>query len=60
MDLVEDFKDGMLLLSLLEVLSGFHLKPEKGHMRVHHINNVNAALNLLEQEYNVSIHLPEV
>ena len=29
-------------------------KPEKGRMRVHHLNNVNKALQVLEESYNVS------
>lgn len=28
---------------------------EKGRMRVHHINNVNRVLEVLEKQYNVSI-----
>lgn len=27
---------------------------EKGRMRVHHINNVNRVLDVLERQYNVS------
>ncbi len=29
-------------------------RPERGRMRVHHINNVNRALQLLEDNYQVS------
>lgn len=29
-------------------------KREKGRLRVHHINNVNRALYVLEHSYNVS------
>ncbi|XP_067103091.1 alpha-actinin-4 isoform X2 [Osmerus mordax] len=41
----EDFRDGLKLMLLLEVISGERLpKPERGKMRVHKINNVNKAL----------------
>ncbi|XP_067674722.1 dystrophin-like isoform X3 [Haliotis asinina] len=54
-DLFEDLKDGTILLSLLEVLSGRTLKREKGRLRVHHINNVNRALEVLEHDYNIKL-----
>lgn len=37
---------------ILFVIDDFQ-KPEKGRMRVHHLNNVNKALQILEQN-NVS------
>ncbi|CAN0246278.1 unnamed protein product [Lampetra fluviatilis] len=44
----EDFRDGLRLMLLLEVISGERLpKPEKGKMRVHKIANVNKALNFI-------------
>uniref|UniRef100_A0A8C8AM43 Calponin-homology (CH) domain-containing protein n=1 Tax=Otus sunia TaxID=257818 RepID=A0A8C8AM43_9STRI len=44
----EDFRDGLKLMLLLEVISGDRLpKPERGKMRVHKINNVNKALNFI-------------
>ncbi|XP_058489897.1 alpha-actinin-4-like isoform X2 [Solea solea] len=44
----EDFRDGLKLMLLLEVISGERLpKPERGKMRVHKINNVNKALNFI-------------
>ncbi|KAK3712435.1 hypothetical protein RRG08_002765 [Elysia crispata] len=52
-DLFTDLQDGQQLLALLEVLSGLRLKPEKGKLRVHHINNLNRALAVLENNYNV-------
>ncbi len=47
-DLFQDLKDGTKLLELLEVLTGESLKREKGGLRVHHLNNVNKALQVLE------------
>ncbi|CAN7945187.1 unnamed protein product, partial [Ixodes pacificus] len=47
-DLFQDFRDGTRLLTLLEVLCGQELKREKGNLRVHHINNVSRALQVLE------------
>uniref|UniRef100_A0A8C6UL45 Actinin alpha 4 n=1 Tax=Neogobius melanostomus TaxID=47308 RepID=A0A8C6UL45_9GOBI len=44
----EDFRDGLKLMLLLEVISGERLpKPERGKMRVHNINNVNKALDFI-------------
>ncbi|XP_063241315.1 dystrophin, isoforms A/C/F/G/H-like [Bacillus rossius redtenbacheri] len=48
-DLFADLQDGNKLLALLEVLTGKQYKREKGKMRVHHLNNVNKALQILEQ-----------
>ncbi|XP_050057098.1 dystrophin, isoforms A/C/F/G/H isoform X3 [Aphis gossypii] len=48
-DLFLDLQNGTKLLYLLEILTGFQIKPEKGCMRVHHLNNVNKALQILEQ-----------
>ncbi|XP_072152791.1 dystrophin, isoforms A/C/F/G/H isoform X4 [Bemisia tabaci] len=48
-DLFKDLHDGSRLLALLEVLTGRQFKQEKGRMRVHHINNVNKALQILQQ-----------
>ncbi|MGH0187032.1 UNVERIFIED_CONTAM: hypothetical protein FKN15_023396 [Acipenser sinensis] len=47
----EDFRDGLKLMLLLEVISGERLpKPERGKMRVHKINNVNKALDFIWRE----------
>ncbi|KAM4590504.1 alpha-actinin-4-like isoform 2-T2 [Fundulus diaphanus] len=44
----QDFRDGLKLMLLLEVISGERLpKPERGKMRVHKINNVNKALDFI-------------
>ncbi|XP_072751354.1 dystrophin, isoforms A/C/F/G/H isoform X4 [Anoplolepis gracilipes] len=48
-DLFIDLRDGNRLLSLLEVLTSKNYKRERGRMRVHHLNNVNKALQILEQ-----------
>ncbi|XP_028047196.1 dystrophin isoform X14 [Monomorium pharaonis] len=48
-DLFIDLRDGNRLLSLLEVLTSKTYKRERGRMRVHHLNNVNKALQILEQ-----------
>ncbi|KAK3089398.1 hypothetical protein FSP39_003323 [Pinctada imbricata] len=49
-NLFEDIKDGVYLLSLLEVLSGESLQMEKGPRlkRVHHVSNISTALKFLE------------
>ncbi|XP_046399576.1 dystrophin, isoforms A/C/F/G/H-like isoform X9 [Ischnura elegans] len=48
-DLFLDLRDGNKLLALLEVLTGKQCRRERGRMRVHHLNNVNKALQILEQ-----------
>ncbi|XP_033734091.1 spectrin beta chain, erythrocytic-like isoform X2 [Pecten maximus] len=48
-NLFEDIKDGVHLLSLLEVLSGERLPMERGRLkRVHHVSNLSTALKFLE------------
>ncbi|XP_061169275.1 dystrophin-like isoform X1 [Saccostrea echinata] len=54
-DLFTDLKDGTILLSLLEVLSGKSMGKEKGRMRVHQINNVNRVLDVLARNYNIKL-----
>jgi actinin alpha len=47
-DLTTGFKDGLQLIKLVEVISNDKLrKPEKGKMRLHHIQNVNIALDAI-------------
>jgi len=53
-DLFYDLRDGTRLLALLSVLTGRSYKPEKGRMRVHHLNNVSTAFRVLEK-YNVKL-----
>ncbi|XP_068614803.1 alpha-actinin-4-like isoform X1 [Brachionichthys hirsutus] len=44
----EDFRDGLKLMLLLEVIAGERLpKPERGKMRVHKVSNVNKALDFI-------------
>lgn len=47
----EDFRDGLKLMLLLEVISGEQLpKPDRGKMRFHKIANVNKALDFIESK----------
>ncbi|XP_067939162.1 alpha-actinin-like isoform X1 [Watersipora subatra] len=47
----EDFRNGLKLMLLLEVISGEVLpRPERGKMRVHKIANVNKALEFIESK----------
>jgi len=47
----EDFRDGLKLMLLLEVISGERLpKPEKGRLRFHLVSNVNKALDFIESK----------
>ncbi|KAM8704244.1 hypothetical protein ACLKA7_008788 [Drosophila subpalustris] len=48
-DLFLDLRDGHRLLALLSTLTQTQLKPEKGRMRVHHINNLNKVLQVIQQ-----------
>ncbi|XP_067048762.1 dystrophin-like isoform X1 [Acropora muricata] len=48
-DLIEEIRDGHVLLSLLEVLIGHPLQREKGRTRVHKLSNVATALRELEK-----------
>ena len=45
----QDFRDGLSLLKLLEIISGEKIPPaeKKGKMRVHKIANVGQALNFI-------------
>jgi len=46
-----DFRTGLKLMLLLEVISGENLpKPERGRMRFHQIANVNKALDFIESK----------
>uniref|UniRef100_A0A2D4NZX4 Calponin-homology (CH) domain-containing protein n=1 Tax=Micrurus surinamensis TaxID=129470 RepID=A0A2D4NZX4_MICSU len=53
-DLFKDLQDGRKLLELLESLTGQKLGKEKGSTRVHALNNVNKALQIL-QKNNVDL-----
>ncbi|XP_013147307.1 PREDICTED: utrophin-like isoform X2 [Papilio polytes] len=47
-DLVQELRDGEVLLALLEILTAQRYRRERGRMRVHQLNNANAALRALE------------
>jgi len=50
-DISEDFRNGLKLMLLLEVISGEHLsRPERGKMRFHKIANVNKALEFINEK----------
>ncbi len=50
-DLFTDLCDGVLLLKLLEIISGDKLgKPNRGRMRVHKIENLNKTLEYLKRK----------
>lgn len=47
-DLSVDFRDGRKLLKLLSIVLDTEVpSPEKGKMRLHHVNNVNKAIQLM-------------
>lgn len=47
----EDFRNGLKLMLLLEVISGEQLpKPDRGKMRFHKIANVNKALDFIQSK----------
>uniref|UniRef100_A0A0V0J8M5 Alpha-actinin, sarcomeric n=2 Tax=Schistocephalus solidus TaxID=70667 RepID=A0A0V0J8M5_SCHSO len=57
-DIIEDFRDGLRLLQLLESLSEERLpKPDRGRMRLHMIANVNKALSYIESK---GVHLVSI
>ncbi len=49
-DLFHDLRDGLLLLAVLERLTGRRLRRERGSLRVHRLSNVAAALAVLREE----------
>ncbi|ETN74189.1 hypothetical protein NECAME_13133 [Necator americanus] len=50
-DLFVDFGDGVLLMKLLEIISGEKLgKPNRGRMRVQKIENLNKSLDFLKRK----------
>ncbi|VDL87612.1 unnamed protein product, partial [Nippostrongylus brasiliensis] len=50
-DLFVDFGDGVLLMKLLEIISGEKLgKPNRGRMRVQKIENLNKVLDFLKKK----------
>jgi len=50
-EISEDFRNGLKLMLLLEVISGEQLsKPDRGKMRFHKIANVNKALDFIQSK----------
>lgn len=50
----DDFRNGLKLMLLLEVISGETLpKPDRGKMRFHKIANVNKALDFIASKGNL-------
>ena len=48
-DLFYDLRDGLVLLSVLEALTGRKMRRERGNLRVHQLSNVNNLLSLLRE-----------
>ena len=48
-DLFYDLRDGLVLLSVLEALTGKKIRRERGMLRVHQLSNVNSALSVLRE-----------
>lgn len=53
-DLFEDLRDGTALITLLNVLTNEKLKPQRGTLVFHRRNNINAALQVL-QDHGVKL-----
>lgn len=52
-NLFKDLEDGKRLIKLLEIISGEKLgKPNQGRLKVHKIENVNKALNMVQSKVN--------
>lgn len=50
-DLFADLSDGVLLMKLLEIISGEKLgKPNRGKMRVQKIENLNKSIDFLKKK----------
>lgn len=51
LDLFIDVGDGVILMKLLEIISGEKLgKPNRGRMRVQKIENLNTSLDFLKRK----------
>ena len=59
-DLVDDLKDGKMLLTLLGIISGeIAPRPERGRMRVHMVQTVQKALDMLKSKVKLENIGPE-
>ncbi|XP_056337477.1 nesprin-2a [Danio aesculapii] len=61
-DLFSDLRDGTRLLDLLEMMSGQHLKRERGHGVFQQRGNIETALNFLKNKSVklVNINIPDI
>ena len=48
-DLYYDLRDGRVLISVLEILTGKTLKRERGSLRVHQLSNLNTVFSVLRE-----------
>jgi len=61
-DLYEDLKDGTKLIALLEQLTNRTLIKQKGHMKLHSLENIQTCLDFLKQHRIklINIHKEEI
>ncbi|XP_033645241.1 spectrin beta chain, non-erythrocytic 1-like [Asterias rubens] len=59
-DLFKDLRDGSRLIALLEVLTGEPILQERGKLRLHRLQNVENALNVLKKRKVYSVNIGNV